>query len=335
MSRRLTKEQFVIMSHNVHGEIYDYSNVDYKTAKTKVSVVCKRHGEFMVTPDNHLRRKSGCPLCGNICTGKRNSDRLKGKSHNNFVSTIGKRKKNFLDRARNKHGDRYDYSKVIYKSNKDLIIVICKSHGEFNTLPCRHIHGSGCPSCAVEKRRKSEKDFLAQALELHGDKYDYSKINYISASDKIEIVCNIHGSFYQKPMKHLFGQGCPACKESHGEKKIAKWFKDKGISIERQKRFDGCINPKTRYGLKFDFFVESLNLCIEFDGEQHFNKRNDGIYKGKFEGIVYRDKIKERFCKENNIKLLRIPYTLINKIDEVLSSVDDPLDKYDIVAYVS
>lgn len=121
----------------------------------------------------------------------------------------------FIEKSISKHGNKYDYSKSIYETSKAKVIVICKIHGEFMQMPNSHLGGKGCNKCAVHdvhcKQRKKISDFLTKAKVVHGDKYDYSKVVYKSNSDRIEVVCKHHGSFFPTPKNHLKGAICLKC----------------------------------------------------------------------------------------------------------------------------
>ena len=115
----------------------------------------------------------------------------------------------FIVKAREVHGDKYDYSKVEYVNQLTKVCIICPTHGEFEQTPDSHLHGHGCPKCVG--KNKTTEQFIEEAREVHGDKYDYSKTYYNGAFKKVTIICPIHGEFWQKPTMHLIGQGCPKC----------------------------------------------------------------------------------------------------------------------------
>ena len=123
--------------------------------------------------------------------------------------------KNFIDRAKSKHDDKYDYSKVEYNGIRNKVCIICPIHGEFWQYPQDHIRGNNCPICANENRgrrkRYTKDEFVEKSKEIHGDKYDYSKVEYKNVNTKVNIICPIHGEFEQIPMNHINGQGCPKC----------------------------------------------------------------------------------------------------------------------------
>jgi len=140
----------------------------------------------------------------------------------------------FIDRARQVHGDKYDYSKVNYVNANTNVCIVCKTHGEFMQLPFTHIKGSGCPLCANEKVSKdytlSKDEFVRRSISIHGDKYDYSLVNYKSASDKVKIICPIHGVFEKSPHNHWKGQGCPAC-VNHEPKMSTQRYVEKAKNV--------------------------------------------------------------------------------------------------------
>lgn len=154
-----------------------------------------------------------------------------------------------------------------------------------------------------EKNRINYNDIINRFDSTY--KYKSEDINYKNTHDYIEIECGIHGKFKQKAYKHISGQGCPKCNQSKGEKEIEKILIQNNIEFENQKRFKNCINKKT---LPFDFYLPKYNICIEFDGIQHFESLD--IFGGEieFQKRKINDNIKNKFCKDNNIKLIRIKY---------------------------
>lgn len=126
-------------------------------------------------------------------------------------------KDDFIKRSLKIHNGLYDYSLVDYVNNRTPVKIICKDHGVFTQRPYNHLNGQGCPECSKwiggSKRMESKKSvFVDRAMSCHGERYDYSKSNYLGARIPIEIICPIHGSFYQLPFNHIRGVGCPKCK---------------------------------------------------------------------------------------------------------------------------
>lgn len=128
----------------------------------------------------------------------------------------------FIARARELHGDKYDYSKVKYEGSLSKIIIICPTHGEFEQTANNHLQGKGCQRCSVDRQRGTKENFISRAQEIHSSFYDYSSVNYKSTGTKVDIICPIHGVFNQTPDNHLRGQGCPSC--SGNKKKTTEEF---------------------------------------------------------------------------------------------------------------
>ena len=187
------KELFIKKSIERHGSRYDYSKVNYVNSQTKVCIVCPEHGEFWQEPSAHVRGYN-CPKCGNINRGRYRKWDLD----------------EFIKRAREVHGDKYNYSKVEYKGNDIKVCIVCPEHGEFWQKPSAHVLcKQGCPKCSG--RNLNTEEIIKEFRDVHGDKYDYSKVEYTKMHNKVCIICPEHGEFYQTPSKHLLGQGCRKC----------------------------------------------------------------------------------------------------------------------------
>ena len=212
---------------------------------------------------------------------------------------------------------KYNYSKVKYVNANTEVIIICPKHGEFLQTPHTHLSGNDCPMCKYERlsnlHKLTTEEFIKLANETHGlGKYDYSKVKYINANEDVIIICPKHGEFKQTPNNHLNCQGCPKCKNNYkGEIIIRKFLTKNKMNFEEQKKFEDCKDIRC---LPFDFYIPKYNLCIEHDGIQHFkptkrsNKTTDKESKENFKCIQKHDKIKNNYCKEKGINLLRIKY---------------------------
>lgn len=280
--RKLTQMQYIERVKIVHNNQYDYSLTKYINTRSKIEVICKEHGVFSQNSKNHLDGQ-GCPQC-------KFNKRL-------FLE-------DFLEKSKQIHGDKYDYSSTVYSGYNYYVEIICRQHGAFKQKPAMHYNGQGCPKCA-NNIRKSLEQFTDEAKLVHGNKYDYENSIYKSANEKMEIVCKKHGSFLQKPANHLNGEGCPCCKNSKGEERIENFIQSKSIKFVREKRFEKC---RDSYTLPFDFYLPEYNLCIEYDGIQHFKPIEYFGGEKAYLDLKKRDKIKNEFCKKHNIYLLRISY---------------------------
>jgi very-short-patch-repair endonuclease len=183
--------------------------------------------------------------------------------------------------------------------------------------------GKGCPKCAKNSKLNTDL-FIKKSEKKHNKKYEYHKVSYTTSTCPVIITCKKHGDFIQSPNSHLSGKGCSKCQQSHGERLISYELKKNKIVFETQKRFEGCFslgknNKVTK--LPFDFYLPNLNICIEYDGRQHFMpvKRFGGVKR--FLRVKKLDSIKDKFCVTNNIKLVRIPYTDKNNIESIIKNV--------------
>jgi len=134
----------------------------------------------------------------------------------------------FIEKSKTVHGkEKYDYSKVDYKTAHNKVVIICPIHGEFNQTPSSHLSGRGCLKCKVDGDRSSTEQFIEKSKTVHGkEKYDYSKVDYINAHNKVVIICPIHGEFEQIPNNHLSGRGCSFCKAENQRRLNAIRFED-------------------------------------------------------------------------------------------------------------
>lgn len=220
-----TTENFIERAKKVHGDTYEYTNTIYKNCDKKLIITCKVHGNFNITP-THFLRKIGCAKCGTERTTLAHR-----KSHDQFIRD-----------AKEKHGDRYDYTQSIYINTLTPLIIICSKHGEFLQTPASHLYSNGCQACGIEMRtefnRDSKEGFIKKAQDVHGLIYDYSKVNYNTQHHHVTIICMIHGEFQQSPGCHLSGCGCPCCgitKKINSLRHTLEEFREKAILIHGDK----------------------------------------------------------------------------------------------------
>ena len=267
---------FIIKAKEVHGDKYNYSLIVYKNVDTKVTIICKEHGEFLQTPYCHLKGQ-GCKKCGFI----RSSEKQKHT------------KESFIVKAKEVHRDTYDYSKVIYINNRTKVIIICNNHGIFEQMPSSHLVGRGCNLCAnivrSEQRKDTKESFIEKAKEVHGDTYDYSKVIYIKSSSKINIICNNHGIFEQNPNDHLSGYGCKLCgiiRSAESKKDTKESFIEKAKEVHGDKYNYSLVNyinnttPIKIICKNHGEFIQTPNihlsgcgcqLCVDKGGSQRYD----------------------------------------------------------------
>ena len=294
--KKPTTEEFKIKAIKTHGYRYDYSLVDYHNSSTKVKIICTEHGLFEQSPNSHISQKHGCPKCS-------------GQNKTAFEIT-----ENF-----NKvHNNKYTYDFSNYKNKHSKVSIICPEHGKFNQVAYQHLNGVGCPTCAGCKKKTTD-EFIIEANKIHNFKYDYSLTIYKNSHKKVKIICPEHGIFEQTPNSHTRVRGCPHCitKTSKGENTIIDYFNEKNIKFIPQYKFEEC---KLERKLPFDFYLPDKNMCIEYDGEQHFKTSKAWGGEEKLKMTQLRDKIKTDFCINNNITLIRIKYdeSILEKLQTIL-----------------
>ena len=283
--KKLTKKEFIERAKKIHGNKYDYSKVKYIDYETPVTIICPIHGEFQQSPNSHLH-SYGCPKCG----------------HKNINADRKLTTEEFIKKAKEVHGDKYDYSKVEYKNNKTPVTIICPIHGEFKQRPANHLSGNGCKKCAVEESRLSKEIFITRSRLIHGYKYDYSKVRYVDSATKICIICPKHGEFWQIPTDHLDGHGCPFCNERKLEKETREFLTKQNINFEFQKHFDWLGRQS------LDFYLPDYNIAIEYQGSQHFESNEFFGGEKSFNEQVERDKRKKSLCEQHNLSLIYINF---------------------------
>ncbi len=196
--RRISTSELVQRFKAVHQDRYSYELVESQGTKKPVTIVCREHGPFPQKPAVHLKG-SGCPACG--------------RSHRDIAHRLTQVE--FADRVKAIHGDRYNLSKAVYRTQYDKVSIGCRKHGQFLILPFNLWAGGGCPDCAREingqRKRLTTKEFISRAVMLHGDTYDYSETKYLIATDPVHLICRHHGEFLQLPFNHLAGRGCLKC----------------------------------------------------------------------------------------------------------------------------
>lgn len=293
MPKKKTCEEFIIDANKLHSNFYNYESVVYVNSTTNVEIICPKHGPFKQRPCDHLNKK-GCSMCG----------REKTASSHRMTT------KEFIQLANIKHDNLYDYSLTEYVSSKMKVDIICVEHGVFKQTPNNHLTGYGCNRCGCDrtniKNTSSTEEFIERAVKIHGNLYSYENVKYVSSKTQVEIICQLHGSFFQKPIHHLnHRSGCPKCRFSKAVIDICNILENNKITFTPEYRFDDCRNSNP---LPYDFFINEHQLCIEYDGEQHFKAVD---FWGGHEGYIKQqqnDTIKTNYCLENNINLLRIRY---------------------------
>lgn len=225
----------------------------------------------------------------------------------------------FLEKAKQIHEGKYDYSKVQYINANTKVCIICPEHKEFYQTPHHHLEGHGCKKCANVKTGSSKvmplETFIQKANLIHSNRYNYNKCTYINARTKVIITCPIHGDFEQTPDHHLRGVGCPSCASSNGEKLVKGILDEYNINYIQQYEIsiDTNINPSGKAYI--DFYLPDYNILIEYNGEQHYIQREYFGGELGFNKQVNRDNFIKSYAANNGIQLVEIHYKNRTKQD--------------------
>jgi len=288
-NRTFTYIEFINKSNEVHSKKYNYSKVNYINSQTKVIITCKEHGDFEQMPNSHLQGR-GCEKCAII------------NSKEKQIFSV----QEFINNAKEIHGNLYDYSNVIYTGANDKVIIVCKMHGSFNQNPSKHINAKqGCIKCSGRFKLTNE-DFVKRAKDFYGDLYDYSKCIYVNCDTKVNIICKKHGLFEKTPYKHLQEQGCPKCSINNYSKSSIKYLdfisKYNNIQIQHAENVGEHIIKTTNYSA--DGYCEETNTIYEYHGD--FWHGNPNLYKtydiNKRNGKTFGELYKKTLEREQQIR---------------------------------
>lgn len=261
-------ENLIEKCMKVHNNKYSYENTEYINADTKICVTCPVHGDFHILPFHHLNGQ-GCPKC---------------KGRNLTQNDI-------IVKFKKIHGDKYDYSKVIFNKMKEKVCIICPEHGEFWQTPQKHISGHGCPICGGTAKLATQT-FIKKSNDIHKFKYDYSLAKYINNKEYVDIICPTHGLFKQLPYNHLNGHGCPKCVETTSRPECLVYDFVKNIDTNAIQSKRDLISP-----YEIDLYSPKCNIAIEYDGLYWHNEKNvDRNYH----------LLKTEMCEKQGIQLIHI-----------------------------
>lgn len=326
-------------------ELFQASNLTGLFSSAKDFVYCINH---------NIDTQAKCPVCGSFvernksgyfkkyCEKEECRIQLLGKKlPSRQVKGVRKWNTEKLRETISSFHPEYDLSNTYYIGCFNRIKIGCPIHGEVEISTRSAIDGAGCKRCANAKNgvkttqtSLSQEEFEKRAFEIHGTLIDLSRAIYKSNNVKVEVICNECGnSFLIRPSDLWAGHGCPLCKSSRGEKIISTILEEKSIPFEKEKTFEGL---RYKLPLRFDFYLPTYNLCIEFNGSQHYSEKqlmylmsrnkkelwNDPVFLERvhqaFEEGKIRDKLKEDFCsKKENPELLVIQD--LRKIRETLN----------------
>lgn len=308
MPRKLTNEEFLNRIHEIHGNKFSFSD-EYKGSQMKMNIHCNKCNSDFITTANMLLSGRGCKKC---------SDLKATKSIDEFKSDIKKI-----------YGNKFtlisDYTRLI-----DNITVECNLHHKQKTLRARTFMkgNTGCDDCYMKNGRKhsiTTDEFIEKIKNnIKFIKYDFSNFNYINSRTKSTAICDKGHIFDISPASLSAGRGCNICSlytiTSKAMQDIINILEQNKISYIREKTFDSCINKQR---LPFDLYLIDYNICIEYDGKQHYEMCEHWGGEKEFISRKNNDKIKTNFCKENNIILYRIRYDEdhVNSINNILRNL--------------
>lgn len=312
--RKEDTKYFMGRIKSLFGNIFDFSKTEYVNREVALILICKKcKCEFKVKPRQIYYSSTPCPKCRQVKSSKK-------KTLNNHK---------FTARALKVHGNKYSYSKVKYKNCFTPVKIWCNECEKyFWQKPKNHLTGSGCQYCRNRKISERQKmtlsDFIRRSKKIHNKDYCYDNTNYVNSRTKLEIKCNKCGKKIKiRPDAHIAGGGCSCHSESIGEKLIKNYLNKLNVKFIKNKKFKDCkrIRP-----LSYDFYLVDFRILIEYDGRQHFQPFFNGkISRQKAQKVLKlqqeSDKIKTEFAHKNNIKLVRIKYTQMNKIESILGSI--------------
>jgi len=298
LKHRITQQEYLRRAVDVHGTKYDNSLIMFERMHDEIVVVCRDHGKFSPTATNYLAG-TGCPVCGTVRAAASRTPKL--VLQNDDV----------LARFREIHGERYDYTQVVYEHSNRHVTIVCRQHGAFSQTPSGHWAGDGCPECGRLTRAANQvlttDEVIPRFRQLHGDRYDYADTHYDRFRRRVSIRCRRHGPFLQTPQAYLEGKGCPRCSQSSGETRAAAWLQEHGIAFLIE--FPVEIEGLPRHW--FDFYLPGRGAFVEIDGPHHFAPvRYGGMSQEEaqrvFEATQQRDARKDSWAAENARMVHRI-----------------------------
>ena len=216
----------------------------------------------------------------------------------------------WINLAKEVHGEKYDYTQTMYSTAKTKLKIICPIHGEQEMLPHHHIKGYGCGKCGKEQinisngKQLTQKQFINR-IKVLDPNLSFNKTIYKNKRSNVIITCEIHGDYETKAEMILKGCGCPKCSSSKGELEIEKWLIKNNIEYKKEKAFKNLVFRKH---LRFDFYLPNNKMCIEYDGKQHYTPVTYYGGEEKSKELKLKDELKNLYCQENNLSLLRISY---------------------------
>jgi len=289
-------EKFIEAAKKVQKNEWNYSESIYINNKTKITIICNKHGPFEQLPSNHLKGR-GCYQCGRDISAKKQT----------------KSCEQFINEANIIFNFKYDYSEFKYINNCTPGVIICPIHQKTYQTPINHLKGNGCYLCGhiIQKQSitSTKEEFVNNANIIHNFKYSYKEFEYINSYTKSIIICPIHKNFYQTPGHHIFGSGCPKCGKGKNISKLeTEWLDSLSIPIEYR---NTTIKINSKKKIKVDAYCPKTNTIYEFNGDfwhgnpKKFNQNDNNPIAKKTFGELYQETIKkEKLIKDLGYNLV-------------------------------
>lgn len=335
MNSKCNREQFIEKSKALYGEnAFDYSMLNYVNGYTEVTLICSKHGKFNIFPNKHLSIVGGCPECSKERRKKRTM-----MSNDDYKQLVIE-----------KHGDKYDLIKTLYKGMREHVIATCPIHGDFSIVAYDFVHKRGCSKCGVDKRFESRTEtkfktrknrltteyFINKGKEIFGDYYDYSEtdLNIRDNKGRVKIICHKHGEFWQNPYSHLHGYGCARCgseKGGNSQSLTTEQFIEKANKIHNFKYdytptvYKGCYNKVEIICPKHGKFIQAAYSHLNGHGcKECANETNSTMLLSNTEDFIKKSKLihdNENDYRLVNYKDAKTPVTIICKNGHVYSQM--------------
>lgn len=322
----ITKEIFIELGKQIHGDKFDYSEVIYVNTKTKVKLTCERGHKIQITYQDHINKKSNCIFC---------------VREDMAIKVRFEAKQNFYKRANEIHNNKYNYEKVNYIDSHTKVIIICDKGHEFEQQPTSHLAGQGCKYCNqialnegnpltnVKLPRitiKWTKDkFIEKGKEIHGDEYDYSMVNFISKKKPVTLKCSRNHTFEQIPELHLKGNNCRQCA-------VNNYSNEEFIQKSKEIFGDTFDYSKCNY---INAFKKVILICnkdkheFEVNPNRHYTNLGCPLCNQTTEGKVekelrklYNDDLKLQFLIKNINEIKTYPFDFLIEKYKVIVELD-------------
>jgi len=230
----MSNKEFIEYCKKIHNNKYDYSLINSTKKENKIKIICPVHGIYETKAGLH-KKGYGCKKCAT------DAQRLEFKE--------------YLKKIPEELKEKYNYIELQFNKNKNtMVLVECEHHGQFLQRHDAPIAGKICKKCSFENRKLGTKTFIERARKIHGNKYDYSLVEYVDIRTPVTIICDKHGKFFQVSNAHLQGCGCKTCSQDD-------------YTIRQTKTLDQFIkDARSIHGDKYDYsMVKYINGQTKVD----------------------------------------------------------------------